>query len=103
MRLLPCLLTPWRGVPSASAGTPGRAGPRRTLVLPARCVEALREQKTGQVEMSENLAARSSRAGIDQALGIITGQNRCTADEAFEVLRSLSQNRHVESCDIARR
>ncbi len=28
-------------------------------------------------------------------------QNRCTADEAFEVLRSISQNRHVELRDIA--
>jgi AmiR/NasT family two-component response regulator len=29
------------------------------------------------------------------------GQNRCTADEAFEVLRTASQNRNVKLRDIA--
>jgi AmiR/NasT family two-component response regulator len=43
----------------------------------------------------------ASRAVIDQAVGIIMGQNRCTADEAFEVLRSISQNRNVKLRDIA--
>jgi hypothetical protein len=37
--------------------------------------------------MSEHLqTALASRAVIDQALGIIMGQNRCTADNAFEEL-----------------
>jgi AmiR/NasT family two-component response regulator len=53
-------------------------------------------------EMSAHLqAALASRAVIDQALGIIMGQNRCTADEAFEVLRTASQNRNVKLRDIA--
>jgi GAF domain-containing protein len=48
-------------------------------------------------EMSAHLqAALASRAVIDQAVGIIMGQNRCTADEAFEVLRTASQNRNVK-------
>ena len=29
------------------------------------------------------------------------GQNRCTADEAFEVLRTISQNRNVKLRDVA--
>lgn len=29
------------------------------------------------------------------------GQNRCSADEAFELLRTTSQNRNVELRDIA--
>jgi GAF domain-containing protein len=53
-------------------------------------------------ELSAHLqAALASRAVIDQALGIIIGQNRCTVDEAFELLRSISQNRNVKLRDIA--
>ena len=29
------------------------------------------------------------------------GQNRCTADDAFEVLRAISQNRNVKLRDVA--
>ena len=55
-----------------------------------------------RTEMSENLqSALVSRAVIDQALGVIMGQQRCTADEAFEVLRTISQNRNVKLRDIA--
>jgi ANTAR domain len=53
-------------------------------------------------EMSAHLqAALASRAVIDQAVGIIMGQNRCIPDEAFEVLRTASQNRNVKLRDIA--
>jgi hypothetical protein len=55
-----------------------------------------------QAEMSENLrGALASRAVIDQALGIVMGQNRCTADEAFDTLRTISQNRNVKLSDVA--
>jgi GAF domain-containing protein len=53
-------------------------------------------------ELSAHLqAALASRAVIDQALGIIIGQNRCTVDEAFDVLGSISENRNVTLRDIA--
>jgi GAF domain-containing protein len=66
----------------------------RALTLALRLAE--------RAEMSENLQqALASRAVIDQALGIIMGQNRCTADEAFDVLRTTSQNRNVKLRDIA--
>jgi GAF domain-containing protein len=66
----------------------------RALALAVRIAE--------RTEMSEHLQnALASRAVIDQALGIIMGQNRCTADEAFEVLRTISQNRNVKLRDIA--
>ena len=66
----------------------------RALTLAARIAE--------RTEMSEHLqSALTSRAVIDQALGIIMGQDRCTADEAFEVLRTASQNRNVKLRDIA--
>jgi GAF domain-containing protein len=66
----------------------------RALALAVRIAE--------RTEMSEHLqTALASRAVIDQALGIVMGQNRCTADQAFEVLRTISQNRNVKLRDIA--
>ena len=58
---------------------------------------ALAVRMAERVEMSANLQnALVSRAVIDQALGSMMGQNRCTADEAFGVLRTISQNRNVK-------
>lgn len=66
----------------------------RALTLAVRLAE--------RAEMSQNLQnALASRAVIDQALGIIMGQNRCSADEAFEILRTASQNRNLKLRDIA--
>jgi transcriptional regulator with GAF, ATPase, and Fis domain len=44
----------------------------------------------------------TSRAVIDQAVGVIMGQERCTQDKAFAALRTASQNRNVKLRDIAR-
>jgi GAF domain-containing protein len=66
----------------------------RALALAVRIAE--------RTEMSQHLQnALVSRAVIDQALGIIMGQNRCTAYEAFELLRTISQNRNVKLRDVA--
>ncbi|MFC8190273.1 GAF and ANTAR domain-containing protein [Cellulomonas sp. NPDC057328] len=46
-------------------------------------------------------AAMRSRSVIDQALGILMAQQRCTADEAFAVLRRASQGRNRKVADIA--
>jgi transcriptional regulator with GAF, ATPase, and Fis domain len=46
-------------------------------------------------------AAMKSRRIIDQALGIIIAQNRCTSQQAFDILRRASQNRNVKIRDIA--
>jgi len=55
-----------------------------------------------KAELSEQLgAALTSRSVIDQALGIIIGQNHVDADEAFAVLRRISQNRNVKLRDVA--
>ncbi|MGI3780546.1 MAG: ANTAR domain-containing protein [Janthinobacterium lividum] len=42
-----------------------------------------------------------SRTIIDQALGIIMGQQRCTASVAFELLRQESQNTRRRLRDVA--
>ncbi|QTE27801.1 GAF and ANTAR domain-containing protein [Pengzhenrongella sicca] len=54
------------------------------------------------VEVTDQLrAALTSRTIIDQAIGIIMGQNRCSADVAFGVLRNASQNRNVKLRTVA--
>ncbi|WP_328346580.1 GAF and ANTAR domain-containing protein [Micromonospora sp. NBC_00421] len=46
-------------------------------------------------------AAMESRAVIEQAKGIIMGQRRCTADEAFGILAKLSQDTNRRLRDVA--
>lgn len=45
-------------------------------------------------------AAMQPRSVVDQALGVIMGKRRCSADEAFGVLRSASQNRNMKLRDL---
>lgn len=50
-----------------------------------------------QVTLTEHLhSALSSRAVIDQAIGVVIAQQRCSADEAFATLRGISQRRNVK-------
>lgn len=57
----------------------------------------------GQVtEENDHLhAAMATRRAIDQALGLIMAQNRCSSDEAFAILRRASQNRNVKINSLA--
>ena len=50
----------------------------------------------GQMEQ-----ALASRSVIDQALGIVMGQHRCTATVAFDLLRAESQHTHRRVRDVA--
>jgi GAF domain-containing protein len=57
-----------------------------------------------QVTLAEQMqAAMESRAVIEQAKGIIMGDRRCSADEAFAILSKISQdtNRKVREVAIA--
>jgi GAF domain-containing protein len=47
-------------------------------------------------------AALTSRAVIDQALGVVMSRTGATAEEAFDRLRSMSQSQHVKVAEIAR-
>jgi hypothetical protein len=40
--------------------------------------------------------AAASRAVIDQAIGVLMGQRRIAAAEAFAILRTTSQNRNIK-------
>ncbi|HEY3648330.1 MAG TPA: ANTAR domain-containing protein [Streptosporangiaceae bacterium] len=41
-------------------------------------------------------ASLAFRSVIDQALGVIMAEQRCTAEEAFAILRTASHNRNVK-------
>lgn len=58
------------------------------------------EIRTDAAQMQEALAGR---AFIDQAKGIIMRASGCTADEAFEELRRISQRHQIKIADLARR
>jgi GAF domain-containing protein len=45
--------------------------------------------------------AMATRRVIDQAIGLIMAQNRCSADEAFGILRRASQHRNVKINQLA--
>jgi GAF domain-containing protein len=45
--------------------------------------------------------AMATRRLIDQAIGLVMAQNRCSADEAFDILRRASQNRNVKINKLA--
>ena len=55
-----------------------------------------------QAEINADLrAALASRAIIDQAMGVIMAQNRCSPQDAFEILRNASQHRNVKLREVA--
>ena len=55
-----------------------------------------------QTTLAQHLrAAMDARAVIEQAKGIIMGERRCSAEEAFAVLARQSQNSNVKVRDVA--
>ena len=55
-----------------------------------------------QISLTDNLRiALSSRSVIDQAIGIVMGRERCSADQAFDVLRKVSQQRNTKLRHVA--
>lgn len=55
-----------------------------------------------EVTLSDHLRiALSSRSVIDQAIGIVIAQRRCSPEEAFAILRAMSQRRNIKLRHIA--
>lgn len=52
-------------------------------------------------EIAQLHQALESRAVIEQAKGILIARDRCTPEEAFNLLRRISQNRNIKLHDIA--
>jgi GAF domain-containing protein len=73
----------------------------RSLAAQATGGIALAQRISDTQEFADQLqAAMRSRSVIDQALGVIMGQRRCTADVAFGILRSASQHRNIKLRDL---
>jgi GAF domain-containing protein len=65
-------------------------------------VLALAASRAEQARQVEDLrAALDARAVIDQAIGIVMAQQRCTSNEAFDILRRASQRRNVKLRAVA--
>ena len=53
-------------------------------------------------QLAQNMAeAMRSRAVIEQAKGIVMGERRCTAEEAFTILVKVSQDSNRKLRDVA--
>ena len=77
---------------------------RRLELFAAQAAGTLRvavRQVKGATLLAQMEESLQSRAVIDQALGIIMGQQRCTASVAFELLRRESQNTRRRLRDVA--
>jgi hypothetical protein len=91
-------------VPVAEAFGPAELRRAEGFAAIAAGALALAMRQAEQADLTEQLrAALASRAVIDQALGVIMAQERCTAARAFEILRSASQNRNVKLREVAAR
>lgn len=88
------------------AGPPNGFDPADLTLL-----RSLAAQATGAIVLAERLAqtrefaeqmrtAMQSRTVIDQALGMVMLQRRCSADVAFGILRSASQHRNIKLRDL---
>lgn len=86
----------------ANAFGPDERARAAALAEEAAFTMAVTQRYAEKAQLSEQLgAALVSRSVIDQALGIIIGQNRVDAEGAFAVLRRMSQNRNVKLRDVA--
>ncbi|MFH9613522.1 ANTAR domain-containing protein [Streptomyces pratensis] len=69
----------------------------RLLAAEATGAIALAQRISDTEEFAADLeAALQSRTVIDQAIGVVVGQQRCTPEKAFEILRTASQHRNVK-------
>lgn len=66
------------------------------LLLSGALRRLSQEELIGQLQ-----AALASRAVIDQAIGIVMGRRGCSADDAFAVLRRMSNDRNIKLRDLA--
>jgi len=74
----------------------------RTLAAYAAVALANLHLYESQKQVADHLErALESRGVIDQAKGILMGQRRCTADEAFQLLVDISQDTNRKLRDVA--
>ncbi|MET8147810.1 GAF and ANTAR domain-containing protein [Actinoplanes sp. NPDC049668] len=93
-------LTVYSGTPSAFAGD----SVARAKMLAGYAAVALANAHLydSSASLAEHLRrAMEHRAVIEQAKGIIMGERRCTADEAFAILTSISQDTNRKLREVA--
>ncbi|WP_246173260.1 GAF and ANTAR domain-containing protein [Arthrobacter gandavensis] len=79
---------------------------RRVLDYAAEASATLRVavQIAGYRQTNEDLrSAMQSRTAIDIAVGIVAGQNHCTQEQAFSILRRASGNQNIKLRSLAER
>jgi GAF domain-containing protein len=75
-----------------------------TFAAQASTALALALRQVQDAELTEQLEqALATRSVIDQAVGILMAQQRCTADQAFALLRKHSQNNNLKLRTVAER
>lgn len=84
------------------AFTPGDRHHAEAFAAQASAALTLTLRQARQLELQAQLEhALASRSLIDNAIGILMGQQRCDADAAFDLLRKASQHRNRKLRDIA--
>ena len=84
-----------------AASQPGQIASPAAAIAAARGAELAVENRELRRENEQLVRELASRSVIDQAMGIIMGTQHCTADQAFTILRGVSQTRNVRLAQIA--
>jgi hypothetical protein len=71
------------------------------VTFAATAIATLERYEASKTLLVQMQTAMQSRAVIDQARGILMAQHRCTAEEAFAILRRTSQHANIKIRDIA--
>ena len=88
--------------PTPRTFTPAQRDRVRTYADQAAAAIAVATRLAHHSQLTDDLrAAMASRTTIDQALGILMGQLHCNADDAFAVLRKMSQDTNTKLRDVA--
>jgi GAF domain-containing protein len=90
----------YSGQRAAFAGTTRQHAETFAAQCAAALTLTLRQAQQAQVQQQLG-EAMASRSVIDQAIGILMGQQRCDATTAFDLLRQASQHRNRKLRDIA--
>lgn len=78
-----------------------RAAITQLTALAAATITAVLRRYDEATLSSHLRSALSSRSVIDQAIGVVIGMQHCGPGEAFNMLRSISQNRNVPLREVA--
>jgi GAF domain-containing protein len=84
-----------------SFGEPERVRARHSAILLAGVLGAMMRYQEATAQIAHLSTALGSRTTIDQALGVLMAQNRCTSEQAFTLLTRASQNRNQKLRDLS--